>query len=368
MDSSDIHFMGLALKEARKGLGRTSPNPCVGAVVVKDGVVVGKGYHHKAGELHAEPNALRDAGGRGLGATLYVTLEPCNHTGRTPPCTEAIRRAGIARVVIGMTDPNPLVTGGGVHFLQSHGIAVTAGILEEECRDINRPFIKYITTGQPWVIMKAGMSLDGRIAAAPNRRTMITGDQSRRMVHKLREQTDAILIGVETALVDNPLLAARTGKGGSGKDPERIVLDTHLRLSPNAKMLRQESSASTWIFCGPAGDVNRERELLNAGAKVIRVPLEEENSLDLMEVLAELGKKQMTSVLVEGGGRVHGAFLKRNLVDEVCLFIAPLFLGSAGVAVVDADGLCFEAENIRLIGMRTRRLGDDIMVQGLLRS
>jgi diaminohydroxyphosphoribosylaminopyrimidine deaminase/5-amino-6-(5-phosphoribosylamino)uracil reductase len=363
LDGSDFHFMRMALQEARKGMGRTSPNPAVGAVVVHNGVVVGKGYHKRAGLPHAEPNALRAAGKRARGATIYVTLEPCNHVGRTPPCTEAILSAGIRRVVIGMNDPNPKVAGRGAEYLVAHGVAVTSGVLAEQCREINLPFIKHSTTGLPWVIMKAGMSLDGRIAAATGQRTPITGIQSRHQVHRLRDRVDAILIGVETALIDNPSLTTRLPGRRSGRDPERVILDTNLRLSPVAVMLKQESAAGTWIFCGPHAAAANRRALEQAGARVTEVGIGEDRGLDLRAVLTALGNSQINSVLVEGGGRVHGSFLRQGLVDEVYLFVAPIFFGAAGVPVVDFAGR--ETGVLPAIKyMQTRRLGDDIMIRG----
>jgi diaminohydroxyphosphoribosylaminopyrimidine deaminase/5-amino-6-(5-phosphoribosylamino)uracil reductase len=367
LDGSDLHFMQLALQEARKGVGRTSPNPAVGAVVVQNGIVVGKGYHKRAGLPHAEPNALRAAGKRAQGATIYVTLEPCNHSGRTPPCTEAILAAGIKRVVIGMGDPNPWVTGRGAEYLIGHGVAVTRGVLEEQCREINLPFVKHSTTGLPWVIMKAGLSLDGRIAAASGQRTPITGAQSRRQVHRLRDRVDAILIGVETALIDNPSLTTRLSDRRHGRDPERIILDTNLRLSPVATMLQQESAAGTRIFCGPHAAAANRRVLEQAGARVTQVGITADQGLDLRAVLTALGNSQINSVLVEGGGRVHGSFLRQGLVDEVYLFMAPIFFGAAGVPVVDFAG---RATGVlpTIKYMQTRRLGDDIMIRGRIGS
>ncbi len=363
MGDSDRYFMKLALQEARKGLGRTSPNPSVGAVVVKNGVIVGKGYHKKAGLPHAEPNALQAAGSKAKGATIYVTLEPCNHTGRTPACTQAILQAGIQRVVIGMADPNPKVTGSGTEFLASRGVAVTAGVLEQECCELNRPFIKHATTGLPWVIMKGGMSMDGRIAAGVGRQTPITGPKSLRRVHLLRDRVDAILIGVETAITDDPSLTTRLSGRRQGRDPERIVLDTNLRLLPDAKMLHQDSTAGTWIFCGPAASKEKALALEDAGARVERVELDAANKLDLHAVLKVLGSNQKNSVLVEGGGRVHGSFLQHGLVDEFFVFMAPIFLGEAGVPLVDFSGQ--GGANIPASKyMQTRRLGNDIMIHG----
>jgi diaminohydroxyphosphoribosylaminopyrimidine deaminase/5-amino-6-(5-phosphoribosylamino)uracil reductase len=356
--------MKVAIREARKGVGRTSPNPTVGAVVVRNGKIVGKGYHHRAGLPHAEPNALQEAGRLARGATLYVTLEPCNHSGRTPPCTLAILQAGIKRVVIGMADPNPSVTGNGTTFLASRAIEVVSGVLAEQCRELNLSFIKHSTTGLPWVIMKAGMSMDGRIAAAVNRRTTITGEQSWRLVHRLRDQVDALLIGAETALIDDPLLTTRPLKSRQGRDPQRIILDTNLRLPPNARMLHQKSRAKTLIFCGPNAPEIKARILEKSGAIVQRMALDMNGMLDLPAMLAALGRRQITSVLVEGGGRVHGAFLRDHLVDQMYLFIAPVFLGSGGVPVVGLPFNRHDEQTVRLRKFRTRRLGEDLLVEG----
>ncbi len=363
----DRAWMRLAIREARKGLGRTSPNPCVGAVVVKNNRLIATGYHQKAGTPHAEVHALRAAGAKARGATIYVTLEPCNHTGRTPPCTQAILASGIKRVVVGMFDSNPLVAGGGCKTLVSEGLEVTQGVLAEECRSLNRPFSKHITTGLPWVIMKAGMSLDGRLALASGQCAWITNEQSRRQVHRLRDRVDAILIGSETALCDDPALTTRLpGRGRRGRDPLRVVLDTALRLPATARMLQQASSAPTWIFCGPDADVERAEALIGAGAIIKQVSLDGTGQLNLGAVLCELGRAQLTSVLVEGGSRVHTAFLRANLVDEVQIFVAPIFIGGDGVPLVDTLGLRTIADAPRFSTTRVRRFGNDVLIEGLI--
>ena len=360
---ADLAFMKLALREARKGVGRTSPNPAVGAVVVRDGTVVGKGYHRKAGTPHAEVHALRAAGLQAAGATLYVTLEPCNHTGRTPPCTRAILAAGIRRVVAGMRDPNPHVAGRGCDFLAGQGIEVVHGILAPECEEINRPFIKHVTTGRPWVILKAGASLDGRIATRTGQSGWITNEWSRREVHRLRDRVDAILVGAGTARCDDPSLTTRL-PGRRGRDPLRVVLDPTLRLDPKAKLLTQSSPAPTWLFCAPGADERRRAALAAAGAVVKPVPEPAPGRLDLAAVLAELGRAGATSLLVEGGGRVHGSFLRAGLADEIYLFLAPRFLGADGVPVVDMPGPETVGDGPRLTVHRIRRFGDDLLVIG----
>lgn len=362
----DRPFMQQALRLAKKALGRTSPNPLVGAVVVKDGEVVGQGYHKKAGTPHAEIHALRAAGEQARGATIYVTLEPCNHTGKTPPCTKAILEYGIARVVVGMVDPNPLVGGSGCRFLESQGVEVVGEVLAAECRDINRPFIKHISTGLPWVIMKAGCSLDGRIAAADGRCAWITGEESRREVHRLRDRVDAILVGVDTAINDDPSLTTRL-PGRKGHDPLRVVLDSALRLSPRAHMLKQESAAQTWVFCGARADKNKRQALEGAGATVVEVA-ENGGRLDIHAVLAVLGKAGHTSLLVEGGSAVHTSFLQEGLVDQVSLFMAPLFLGNGSIPVVGNLAISDVGEGRRFQTSRVKRFGSDVLVEGFFSS
>ncbi len=361
---ADQPFMRLALRVAKKGLGRTSPNPCVGAVVVKDGEVIAKGFHRKAGTPHAEVHALHGAGRAAKGATIYVTLEPCNHTGKTPPCTKAIIASGIKRVVIGMVDPNPLVAGSGCVFLESQGVEVAGELLVDECRAINRPFIKHITTGRPWVVLKAGCSLDGKIAVADGRCAWITGHESRQEVHRLRDRLDAILVGLGTASNDDPSLTTRL-KRGKGHDPLRVVLDSSLQLSPTAKMLGQDSLAATWIFCGPDAPEENQQLLEEVGAKVKMVGLDSAGQLDLGEVLDTLGQANLNSLLVEGGSAVHSSFLRQGLVDQVSLFMAPLFLGNESIPLVGNLGIDDVQQSRRLEITRLKRFGPDVLMEGL---
>lgn len=363
----DLQFMQLALREAAKGMWRTSPNPCVGAVVVKDGEVVAKGYHRKAGTPHAEVNALNAAGEQAQGATLYVTLEPCNHQGRTPPCTERILAAGVKRLVVAMSDPNPQVVGGGSAYLAGLGLEVVSGVLVDEALALNRPFVKHITTGRPWVIMKAGMSMDGRIATRTGHSRWITGETARFRVQLCRDRVDAILVGVDTVLADDPALTARL-RGRRGRDPLRVVLDSTLRLPPTARLLQQESAAATWVFCGPAASVKQRAALVAAGAVVKEVAISPHGGLDLGAVLAELGRNAVTSLLVEGGGRVHASFLRDGLYDQACLYIAPLFLGAEGLPVVGGLGLDLVDQGHRFRFTKMRRLGNDLLIEGLFGS
>ena len=356
--------MGLALAEAEKGLGRTSPNPAVGAVLVRDGVILGRGWHQKAGTPHAEIQALADARARGhdpQGATLYVTLEPCNHRGRTPPCTEAILAAGIAEVVIGTGDPNRQVKGGGADFLETRGVQVRQGILQDRCRALILPFAKHSTRGLPWVLMKAGLSLDGKISWRKGQGGSITGPEAGRFVHRLRNRLDAILVGVGTALIDNPALTCRLDAEPS-RDPVRVILDSFLRLPPDSRLLTQQSAAATLLFCGEKADAGREKRLTDAGARIIRVS-EQEGRLDLSAVLQTLGQAGLCSVLVEGGAQIHAAFLAQALVDEVALVFAPCFVGEHGVPLVQgaSEGGLFGRPLVRT---SIRQLGVDILVHG----
>jgi len=285
---TDIYFMRLALEEAKKGIGRTSPNPCVGAVVVQGDTVISRGYHKKAGTPHAEIHALKKARDKAIGATIYVTLEPCNHTGRTPPCSHAVAAAGIKRVVVGMKDPNPLVNGSGNTYLRKQGLEVLSGVLEKECVEINRPFIKHISTGIPFIVMKAGMSLDGKLSYQDGKPGQITGEKSHRRLHSLRNSLDAILIGSGTVTADNPSLTTRIGKGG--RDPLRVILDSSLKLSLESKILHLESSAPTLIFCSTAAEAQKQEILSEMnGILVQTVSHDNENGLDLDEILKHLG-------------------------------------------------------------------------------
>ena len=369
MDSEHTHYMVLALDEARKGLGRTSPNPAVGAVIVKDGIVVGRGYHKKAGSPHAEVNALMDAGPRAAGATLYVTLEPCNHSGRTPPCTEAILLSGIIKVVIGMADPNPRVRGGGARYLASRGIEVYSGVLDQQCQALNHPFIKHSATGLPWVLMKAGLSLDGKITYRPRQGEAITGPEAQRYVHRLRNQVDAILVGVETAIIDDPSLITRLEETTETRDPLRVVLDTALRLPPEARMLRQASTAETLVICGEDAPRERETRLMDQGARICRVPVDAEGRVSLVAALSLLGGHNITSLLVEGGARVHGAFYGQNLVDEMALLYAPFIIGDSGTPLVHGyrlDDGRGHAPVLRDVSVQL--LGKDILVRALTKT
>lgn len=358
--------MRLALDQARRAMGRTSPNPCVGALIVKDDIVVAAGYHQKAGTPHAEIHALNRAKDQAVGATMYVTLEPCNHTGKTPPCSHAVAKSGITRVVIGMLDPNPLVNGGGRQYLQDHSIEVTAGVLEQECRSINEPFIKFITTGKPLLVLKAGLSLDGRLNYRQGKSGWITGPESGRKVHQLRDYYDAILVGRATVEIDNPSLTTRL-PDGNGRDPLRLILDTRLSISSTAKVLHLHSEAETWIFCGPEAPMDKEETLQKQGAVVFRTGLDPAGRLDLNLIVELLGKKNITSVLVEGGGQVISSFLNYGLADKVHFFFAPLLAGCAGEPLTPDLFVSDRNAAVAVTSVEYSRLGDDFLLEGSVR-
>jgi diaminohydroxyphosphoribosylaminopyrimidine deaminase/5-amino-6-(5-phosphoribosylamino)uracil reductase len=338
--SAEEGFMYDALDEAERGRGRTRPNPVVGAVVVKGGKIIARGFHAKAGGPHAEVAALREAGPRAKGADLYVNLEPCNHHGRTPPCTEAVLAAGIKRVFVGSIDPNPKVRGQGVRRLRAAGVTVKTGVLGPLCDAVNEQWFKFITTGTPWVLLKAAVTLDGQLATAAGDSRWVTGEASRKLVHRLRDELDGVVVGVGTALADDPRLTARpdsfqhAGQAGEGRsaarDPVRVVVDTHARLPTAARMLRERSLAETIVAVGPKAKPARLRGLEAAGAKLLRCDVGPDDLVALPDLLHKLCGLGLTSLLVEGGAALHGSFLEQKLWDELYLFVAPKLAGQGG--------------------------------------
>ncbi|MBI4518755.1 MAG: bifunctional diaminohydroxyphosphoribosylaminopyrimidine deaminase/5-amino-6-(5-phosphoribosylamino)uracil reductase RibD [Deltaproteobacteria bacterium] len=349
--------MRQALRLARRGLGRTSPNPPVGALVVRGGSVVGRGFHARAGQAHAEVVALRQAAGRARGATLYVTLEPCAHLGRTPPCTEAITAAGIARVVFGARDPNPQVEGDGAGRLRRAGIAVVAGVAQADCDDLISAFRKHVTTGLPLVTLKLAASLDGRIATCTGDSKWITGEAARAIAHRLRDQHDAVLVGVETVIRDDPALTCRLP---GGRDPLRVVLDRRLRISETARVLTNTGPAATVVATALAGGA-KWRRLQVRGVQLVRVPAVR-GGVSLRQVLAWLGRAGVSAVLIEGGAAVAASALKARLVDRMVLFYAPKLIGGDGRPMLDALGVRAMREAWELGAVRVRRVGADFMV------
>ena len=361
----DRHFMKMALDLAAKGEGSTSPNPMVGAVVVKDGQVVGRGYHKIAGGPHAEVDALDAAGVRANGATLYVTLEPCNHTGRTPPCTHKILETGIARVVAAMKDPNEKVAGGGAEFLERRGIQVNLGVCEEQARKLNEAFIKYVRTGRPFVMTKCAATLDGRIATRTGDSRWVTGEMSRQFVHRLRHRVDAIMVGVNTVRADDPSLTTRL-TDQKGRDPVRIILDTHLSIPLDARVLQQASAAKTILVAGAAAAGDKKRAIEKTGARVIEVPLKN-NLIDLNALMDQLGGMELTSLLIEGGSRVLASAFNAAVVDKVFFFYAPKILGGDdGVPVCSGPGAELMSQCTAVKDITVHRFGDDVMIEGYL--
>jgi len=354
--------MRMAIAEALKGEGRTSPNPCVGAVIVKDDCIISKGYHKKAGTPHAEVNAVARAGQSLSGATMYVTLEPCNHTGKTPPCTKLLVDHGFSRVVIGAIDPNPLVEGGGIAFLKRNRIEIESGVLRRECEEIIRPFVKHVTFGVPWMIMKGGITLDGKLNYSKGRSGWITGRQSFHEVHKIRDKVDAIIVGSKTVHIDNPSLTTRLS-GRPGKDPDRVIIDTHLTLPLHSAVFHLQSDAATRVFCAAGAPEEKMAALKECGVLVEAVA-SGPNGVDLKQVMAVLGKEGICTALVEGGARLHGSFLKEKLFDSACLFFAPIFAGDDGVPLTAGYSTEERESAARLIDVSYKRLGDDMMITG----
>lgn len=358
--TQDEKFMRAALSEARKGLGKTSPNPLVGCVLVKDGAIVARGHHRGAGLPHAELEALAAFGrNEAKGVVLYVNLEPCCHQGRTGPCTEAILAAGIPQVVVGMVDPNPLVNGKGLARLREAGITVRSGVLEKECRRLNEAFARWVTAGRPHVTLKAAVSLDGRIAASSGEPRWISGEESRAEVHRIRGAVDAVLVGANTILRDDPLLTTRVAKGPS-RTARRVVLDARLRIPPAARVLVPVKGAPpTTVYAADDVAEAKERAITASGATVVRVPRSESGGVDLAAALAHLAKEGVTSVLVEGGAAVFTSFLQARAVDRVLVFVAPRLLGDSAVAALGAL-----PTPIALADVGIKRFGDDVMFEG----
>lgn len=358
-------YMQRALDLARQGVGRTRPNPAVGAVIVREGQVVGEGFHPAAGEPHAEIFALRQAGELARGADLYVTLEPCSHQGRTGPCAEAVVAAGIGRLFIGTLDPNPKVCGRGRARIEAAGIPVVVGLLEEECRRLIAPFAKHVVTGLPYLILKSAITLDGFTATATGDSQWITNPSSRLQVHHLRDQVDGILVGIGTVLADNPQLTTRLPEGG--RNPLRIVVDSTLKIPEDAALLNG-SSAPPLIVTTARAPQKRIDALSALGVEILTIP-EGEGGVDLAAMMAELGRRGLQSILLEGGAHLNGAALRVGLVDRVMVFIAPKLLGGGdGRGIFAGPGARLLDGAVELDHLRVSRFGDDILVEGEVRK
>ncbi|HEV8471918.1 MAG TPA: bifunctional diaminohydroxyphosphoribosylaminopyrimidine deaminase/5-amino-6-(5-phosphoribosylamino)uracil reductase RibD [Methylomirabilota bacterium] len=353
--------MRRALELAERGRGLTSPNPIVGAVVVRNGEIVGEGFHERAGAPHAEVVALAAAGPRARGATLYVTLEPCNHQGRTPPCVPAIFAAGITRVIAAAADPNPFVRGGGVEALRAAGVAVVTGLLASEAAAQNRAFFTAMRERRPYVTLKAGMTADGKIADVDGVARWITGETARAEAHRQRSESDAIVVGITTVLRDDPALTVRLGRPWP-REPYRVVLDTTARTPVGARVITGATAARAIIAVGEGAPASRVAALEAAGATVLRCP-SPDGRVDVGGVLAALFEREVRAVLLEGGGEVHAAFLDAGVVDRVTLFVAPMLLGGrAAPTVVGGAGRELKAA-IRLGPLQARHAGEDLVIE-----
>jgi diaminohydroxyphosphoribosylaminopyrimidine deaminase/5-amino-6-(5-phosphoribosylamino)uracil reductase len=360
--NSDIHYMRLALALAERGRGRTSPNPMVGAVLVDgEGVVVGRGFHQAAGGPHAEIHALRAAGSRARGATLYCTLEPCCHTGRTGPCAPRLVEAGVSRVVVAIGDPNPLVSGRGLAYLRERGVEVVEDVLRDHAERQNRAFMAVMRRGRPYVMLKAALSLDGCIAEAPGTRTALTGAAANRLIHRQRAEIDAIAVGSETILADDPLLTAR---GAYRTRPlVRVVFDRRLRMSPTARVLSTLQAGPVIIMSTAASadaDPERARALTDAGASLELLQQQADSSVPIGPAVRRLVERGVTSLLIEGGAKLQRAAWDAGIVDCVQLYVTPRSLGVSAVPWLPSSDLAIAA----LQGISAVPVGDDVLIEG----
>lgn len=357
---ADTRWMRRALRLALRGQGRTSPNPMVGAVIVKAGQLIGQGHHKQVGGPHAEIWAIRQAGENARGATIYVTLEPCSHHGRTPPCTDALIQSGLARVVAAVEDPNPQVSGNGLRKLQEAGIEVEVGLLADEARRLNAPYFKHTTTGLPLVSLKTAMSLDGKIATAAGESRWITGDKARALGHRLRAIHDAVLVGVGTVLADDPRLTVREARG---RTPLRVIVDSRARTPAEAALLTADEIPPVIAVTEDAPG-ERLEALQQAGAEIWKMP-SRRGQVDLRALMKRLGERQVQSVLVESGGTLTAGLLDADLADRVYFFVAPRLIGGAEApGPVGGAGVAKLSEAWRLENMRVRRVGEDVLISG----
>ena len=352
----DILYMREAIEDAKKGIGFTNPNPLVGAVIVKDGKIIGRGYHERYGGLHAERNAIKNAWGDTNGADMYVTLEPCSHHGKQPPCTEAIVEAGIERVYIGSRDPNPLVSGKGVEYLKNHGVEVFEDVLRDECYSLNDIFFHYITTKMPYVIMKIAMTADGKTATRTGHSKWITNPMSRNNSHYTRKRVSAIMVGINTVIADDPMLNCRDE---NPKNPLRVICDNKLRIPIDCNVVKTALEIPT-LVATVSNDEEKIKELNSFGVDVLVLSGEK---INLRELMSELGKRNIDSVLVEGGSTLHWSILKENLVNELHLYIAPKIIGGTDAKLaVGGEGLETVNEAFMFESPKVTMLGNDILI------
>jgi diaminohydroxyphosphoribosylaminopyrimidine deaminase/5-amino-6-(5-phosphoribosylamino)uracil reductase len=359
----DAAFMETAFELARRGRGSTSPNPVVGAVIVADGKVVGKGYHERYGGAHAEVNALLQAGEKALGATIYVTLEPCSVSGNTPPCTDAILAAGIARTVVPIEDPNPDVSGRGLAILREAGVDVECGLMRDEARELNAPYFKYRGTGLPFVTLKLALSLDGRIAPPPGGPRWTSCEESRERAHAMRAESDCVLVGLGTALADDPRLTdRREGSRQEARQPARLVVDTHLRIPHDTALVTTARRTRTIVACGRDADAGRRSALEELGVTVWPCAVRD-GQVDPEDLLRRAAAEGLISVLVEGGASVAGSLLNAGLVDRVAFFVAPRLYGADGAeALPTLDGRWWRG-GARFARATWTAIGDDCLFE-----
>lgn len=362
--SADERLMAEALAEANRANGRTHPNPLVGCVIVRDGEVVSRGYHKRAGAPHGEVAALRALQGSAAGCDAYINLEPCCHVGRTGPCTRALIEAGIKRVFVGTLDPDPRVSGKGVEILRSAGVEVICGVLEEQCRRLNRPYFKRITTGFPWVTVKYAMTLDGKIASKTGESAWISSEASRHRVHELRDTHDAILVGTKTLLHDNPRLNCRLE---DGRDPLRVVLDTRLEAPLDSAVFDPDySTATTLVAVGPNAPASKREALRARGVETVEIPLDADGHLEFGELFTELSQRGIMSVFVEGGSQVLGSLFDHQWVDEVYAFVCPKIVGGAAApTAVSGVGISSMRDAIELDSIEIEMIDPhDVLIRG----
>ena len=357
----DEQMMLRALELAERGLGRVEPNPAVGAIVTRGESIVGEGYHQFFGGPHAEVSALAAAGDKARGATLYVTLEPCCHFGKTPPCTDAVVAAGITRVVAAMQDPFTKVSGGGFAKLRAAGIKVEAGLLEKRAMKLNAPYLKLNLRALPFFIAKWAMTLDGKTATATGDSRWISCEMSRNLVHQLRDHVDAVLVGIRTALADNPLLTARLP---NSRNPRRIILDSQARLPLDSRLVQSVEEAPLWVVCGKYAPAPQVKALADAGCRMIQLP-ETHGRVDVRKLAELLGKESITNVLIEGGGTVHASFFEERLVDRVMVFIAPKMLGGEHAPTpIKGPGVRSLEQAWTVADTKVTHVGEDVMIEG----
>lgn len=365
---ADVQYMRMCLRLARRGTGRTSPNPMVGAVLVRDGVLVGKGFHRAAGLPHAEVEALRQAGEKARGSALYVNLEPCNFYGRTPPCTDLLLRSGVAEVVCATSDPSPPVNGKGLQQLRRGGVRVRVGILAEQARRLNEAWFCCVEEKRPFVTLKAAASWDGKIATRGRQRGWFTSEAARRQVHRMRSVADAVLVGIGTALNDDPLLTVRECRPKRKGFPMRVVLDSRARLPLSSRLVQTARETPVVVACTSAASEEKRAQLEAAGVQTAELKANESGRVDLASLLSYLAEREVVSLLVEGGAEVNWAFLEARAVDKVCFFLAPLLVGgSEAPTLVNGVGTGELADAFRLVRREFRRIGPDFLLTGWLR-